>query len=332
VQLRRPDPERRDSLPITNGYRIRCRVRWGQKWYELWTMRCGTPDVDIGEGTVTVELKDDLDLVRRGRRHYVFRKTKRRKHGYFGHEMLRIAARREGIRLGRIVKCKKRMGKVDLWGSFHDLAVKVYTNEREETGRRFLFRMDSRGRFEVVPYKRNALVYVLRDQLRQAAVSKPPKKANPVTILKGKARIGKGDDAKKIRHTEYRREMVRRFGHMEREKDYGRVESRAELRKKMRRDLAEEYKFDTLLRVQHAGIPFVRRGDGAKLPLPSEELTGSRSWVYCTSAQHTVQAGTYTSDFEFNREDPFDADRERYEKFLRERKRKQRKKRKRGDD
>jgi hypothetical protein len=330
LQLRRPDAEDRSSLPIGSGHRVRCRVKWGAHWYELWTMRCSAPTTTVETGEVSVDLKDDLDLVRRGVRHYLFRKTKRRKHGYFGHDVLRIAARREGIRLGQIAKCRHRMDKIDIHGSFLQLAEKVYTEERTKTGRKFVLRMRD-GRFEVVPYKRNAILYILAEQLRTASVVKTPKKENPVTVLKGRARIGKGKAAKKIRHTDYRRDLVARFGYMEKEKDFGRVKSHADLRAQMRRELAQEYKIDTTFSVQHQGIPFIRRGDGCQLVIPSEDITGTRSFVYATAGRHQVQRGTYTSEWDFNRDDLYEQDRERREKEARARKRKARKKRKRGD-
>lgn len=330
LQLQRPDPAKRESLPIGRGHEVRCRVRWAGRWYTVWTMRCAAPDVTVETGEVSVDLKDDLDPVRRGRRHYVFRKTKRRGHGYFGHEMLRIAARRDGIKLGAVAKCSKRMGKVDLHGSFLDLAVKVYSHERDVTGRKFVLRMRD-GRFEVIPYTRNRTLYVLAEQIRSAVVRQTPKVENPATVITGTARIGKGSDVKRIRHTEYRRDVVRRFGYVHRVKSYGRVDSPAELRAKVRRDLARQLRVDTTCSVQTQGIPFIRRGDGAKVLIPSEGFTGDGSFVYATAVRHRVQGGSYTMDADFTREDPFAKDRERREKEARDRARRARKKRTRGD-
>lgn len=331
VQLRRPDSDDRSSLPVGRGHRIRCRTRWAGRWYELWTMRCGPPEVTVDSTgvKVSVDLADDLDLVRRGKRHYLRRKTKRHPHGYFGHAVVREFARREGIRLGKIAKCRKRMSKIDVKGSLLDLVREVYEHEHEKTGTRFVIRMRN-GRLEVVPYRRNRTLYVLAQQLRNASITYTPKVENPVTVLVGKARIGTGSGAKKIRHTEYRRGVVQRYGYMRKEKDYGRVDSLSELRSKVRRDLAKQYRADVSATVESQGIPFIRRGDGAQLLLPSEHFTGRLSFVYCTGGRHQVQGESYTSSFTLTREDPFLKDRERREKEARERKRKQRK-RKRGD-
>lgn len=332
VQLRRPVAEDRSSLPVGRGHRIRCRVRWAGRWYELWTMRCGPPEVtvDADGAKVSVDLADDLDLVRRGRRRYLRRKRKRHRHGYFGHAVIREFARREGVRLGAIAKCRYRMGKIDVTGSFLDLVTEVYEHESSKTGRRFIVRMRD-GRMEVVPYRRNRTLYVLAEQIRNASITYEPKVAKPVTVLVGKGRIGKGSAAKKVRHTEYRRAMVQRFGYMRREKDYGRVDSLAELRSKVKRDLAKQYRVEANATVEGQGLPWVRRGDGAQLVLPSENFRGRLSYVYCTGARHQVQGISYTSSFSLTREDPFLKDRERREKDARERKRRQRRQRRRGD-
>lgn len=325
MTLHRPDPAKRSSLPIGRGMRVRCRVKTGGRLYELWTMRTEPPEVQVEDGTVSVALKDDMELVTRSRRHYVFRKTKRRPHGWFGHKLLRAAARKDGIKLGTITKCEHRMPKVDLRGSFLDLAVKVYAHEREKTGRTLVLRMRN-GRFEAVPYRRNRILYVLADEIRSAFVTQEPKKARPATVIMGRGRIGK----KRIRHTEFRRDIVRRFGYVKREENFGKVDSRGELRRRCKRLLARNLRVETKATVQVQGIPFIRRGDGCQLRLPSEGFRGEDSFVYATAVRHQVQGGTYTTEADFTRVDPFLKDRERREKAQREKKRKERDRRKRS--
>lgn len=324
VTLRRPDPGHAASLPVGRGYQVRCRVRWGGKLYELWTMRCEPPEVTPETGQVTVALKDDLDLTRRSRRHWVFRKTKKRPHGYFGHEALRIAARREGIRLGKVTKCSKRMAKIDVTGTFLDLATRIYTNEHAVTGSKFILRMQN-GRFEAVPYSRNKYLYVLADEIRTATLREVAKVAKPATVITGTARIGKGNKAKKIRHTEYRRDVVRRLGYSAKTIPYGRVESLAELKGKVRRDLAKQLRVDRSGTVQVQGIPFIRRGDGAQVIIPSDGLTGAASFVFTTAVRHQVQGGTYTTELDFTQEDPFLKDKRAREAALRAKAKRKRK-------
>lgn len=325
VQLRRPDPTRGASLPVKRGYQVRCRVRWGGKLYELWTMRVEPTEATPESGQVSVPLKDDLDLTRRSRKHWIFRKTKRRPHGYFGHEALRIAARREGIRLGTLTKCSKRMSKIDVTGTFLDLATLIYSNEHKVTGRKFILRMRN-GRFEAVPYKRNKFLYVLAEEIRNATTREVAKVAKPATVITGTARVGKGKDAKKIRHTEYRRDVVRRFGYSHKTIRYGKVDSLAELKGKVRRELAKQLRVDHTGTVQVQGIPFIRRGDGAKVVIPSEGLKGDKSFVYTTAVRHQVQGATYTTELDYTQEDPFLKDKRAREAAARAEARRRRKK------
>lgn len=312
LQLRRPDPEDGSSLPIARAHRVRCRVKWAGHWYELWTMRCEEPQPVVETGEVSVDLKDDLALVRLGKKQFLFRSSKRRRHGYFGHEMLLIAARKEGVRLGAIAKCEKRMTKMDVTGSLLDLAVKIYEAEHKSTGRKFVVRMRN-GRLEVVTYKRNRQIYVLSDQIRTATLLAEPKVANPVTVLGGRGRVGK----KTVRYIGSRPEMVRRFGRIEKKKNYGKVESAGDLKRQVLEDLVKEYEVKRTITVQTQGMPFIRRGDGAQCILRSEKMIGVDSFVYCTNAAHQVSGASYTSSFEFTVDDPFEKDRLEREKAAR---------------
>jgi hypothetical protein len=336
VTLRRPEPDRPASLPLRSGQRVRCRVRWAGSWYELWQMRCRMPQVQPVEGIVTVELMDDLDLLRRNRRDWKFRKTKRRKRGYYCHDIVRAVAKREGIKLGRIAKGKKRMSKlIRRDASALDMIRAAYAYERERTGRRFIIRLRN-GRLEVLPYRRNTMVYELRDAIEDVQLTEE-QAAHPVTVIEGKGKLGKGKDAKTVRHTEYRRPVVRRYGYVHREKNYGEVDSRADLRRKVRRDLAKATRVRRTGTVMHPLIPFIRRGEGMRWQTNEPGWRGEsresrdRSFVFITAARHRVSSNEQVSEFDFSQDDPFLKDKERMEREARDRKRKDRRKRQRGD-
>lgn len=324
LQLQRPDASDAKSLPIARGHRVRCRVKWAGKWYELWTMRCQQPQPIVETGEVSVDVKDDMALVRLGKRHFLYRRSKRRRHGWFGHEALRDAARKERVRLGAVAKCRKRRAKIDVTGSLLDLTVKIYEEEHKATGRKFVVRMRN-GRLEVVPYKRNRQIYVLAEQIRTASITAEPKVENPVTVLRGHGRVKSGRGAKTVRYAGMRPEMVRRFGRVEKKKSYGKVDSFADLKRQVLEDLAKQYEVKRVFTVATQGIPFIRRGDGAQLLLPSEGMRGAESFVYCTSGAHQVQGGSYTSTFDFEVDDPFEKDRLAREKTDREKAAKRRK-------
>lgn len=325
LHLRRPDPEKPASLPIERGHRVRCRVRWEGAWYELWTMRCKPPKVAPEEGSVTVELADDMDLVKRGRRDWSFRKTKHRTFGYFPEEIVRLVCRRMGIRMGAIAKGRHRISNLHLKNASPlDVFRRAYQHEREKTGRSFVIRIRN-GRVEIVPLKRNPLVYVLARQIQSAMIAQEPASEQPATVLTGRGRIGKGKEAKKVSHTAFDRKVVERLGYVHRDHNYGRVDTIAELRAKVNRDLAKALKVDRTVTITHAGIPFIRRGDGARLDMPREGFTGSQAFVYATTASHQVRAGDYTSTWEFTTDDPFVKLKEEAEKAAREVKRRERK-------
>lgn len=328
LQLRRPDPNTWESLPIGRGHQVRCRVKWAGRWYELWTMRVQSPEPETETGELSVGLTDDMDIVKRGRQRWLYRKTKRRRHGWFGHDVLRDAARKEGIKLGAIAKCTKRQSKFDVTGSFLDLAVAVYSHERDVTGRKFVLRMRD-GKFEAIPYKRNRTIYRIGEALKSAAPKEVPKVQNPATVWTGRGRVGRGKAAKKVSHTEYRRDMVRRFGYSHKRKDYGQVDSLADLKAKVRADLARHYTVEATLTVEFPGIPFIRRGDGVQIVLPQDRFVGDDSFVYATGLRHQVQGESYTTSADFTRTDPFRKYRDDRERAARERARRAREKRRR---
>ena len=331
LAMRRPEPDRPKSLPIARGHLVRCRARQrgDLRWRTLWRMRMGFPETNVEDGSVTVELSDDLDILRRNRRQWRIRKGKRRKRGWFAHEVARIVARREGIRLGRIAKGTKRMNKPAV-GEFTALDVlrKAYKFERDKTGRRFVIRMDYNGRLEILPFRRNRLLYVFGDQLRSALVSQQGKE-RPVTVLEAKGRIGKGKDAKKVSVVIHRRPLSRALGYRHDERNYGRVQSKAELREEAQRDYARGVRVKPSARVTVPGVPWIRRGEGVYLRLPREGFRGdddqtlSRAFVYCSSVVHRVAGSDgFTSEFEVRVDDPFYKDAKRQEREERQRKRK----------
>lgn len=333
MTLRRPEPENPRSLPFEHGWLVRCRVRakLGGRWRELWRMRTRIPETTVEEGILEVELADDLDVLRRNKRKWpMFRRTKRRRRGWRCDEVARIVARRSGVRLGRIAKGTKRIHKLPHEGTDLDILRYAYGKETDESGRRFVIRMTS-GRLEILPYGRNPVLYVFGQQLRAAVVTKRGR-ARPVTVLEGKGRIGKGADAEKITYTEVREKLVRRFGYLHEEKDFGRVQSRDDLRRQVRREMARAVRLKPAATFTTGGVPFVRRGDGCYLHLRQEGFRGpdeqsrDRSFVYCANARHNVDGeGGYTTDWEFRVDDPFVKDRERREREARQRKRRKRK-------
>lgn len=311
LSLRRPNPRDAGSLPVRLGYQVRLRVRWKARWYVLWTMRAGSPQTNLEDGTVTIEVADDLDRLRRNKRNWYFRKTKRRRRGYRADEVARIAARKEGVRLGRLARGTVRFELTKKNASALDAIKAAYAKERTASGRRFIVRLRN-GRLDVVPYRRNPILYVLKEQIATALLTEEAK-ARPITLIRARARLGKGKGAKKLRLAYSRKPIVRQFGLLSRDRDYGQVSSRAALRRAVIRDYAKEIRIRNTAEISFPGIPFIERGDGMRWIVDEPGWKGkaehslNRSFVYVKTISHEVSE-TYTTTAEIVQEDPFAKD------------------------
>lgn len=332
LTLRR-GPEEPRAIPVLAGHRIRLRVRYRGSWRVLWTMRCGPPQTALGDNTVTVEVADDLQGLRRNRRDWSFRRTKRRKRGFFAHEIARRAARREGVRIRRLARGTKRIKKLKRENaSALSVIAAAYAEERKETGRRYVIRMTD-GALEVIEYKRNPILYVFREQIT-AALLEQGQRQRPVTVIDARGRLGKARGSKKVRARVFRRAVVRRFGWVAVEKNYGRVDGPEELRRKAKRDLAKQIRPRRTATLTVPGVPFIRRGDGCRWVTEEPgwhgkevEHSRDRTFVYVRSIRHSVSSSGYTTEMTVVQEDPFRKDRERKDREARERKKRERERR-----
>lgn len=306
LQVHRPDPIDPSSLPITSGQLVRCSVRWsGGVWVEVWTMRTKPPQWQLDTNTGSVDLEDDMALLKRSKRNWLFRVTKRRRFGYLPQELTLIVARQLGLKVRRLARGTHRIAKLskpDATGL--DVLTAIWAEETNATKRKFVIRLRD-GQLEVVPFARNPLLYVLGAQLQQALVTQVPKSDQPATVLTGHARIGKGSGTRKITYTHIDRPAQRRLGYVHQDKDYGRLPSVDALRRKVKLDLAGSMHVDYTADVTVTGIPFVYRGDGVMLNLAAEGFVGDRAFVYVTTGQHTVSGTDYTSEMQFTATDPY---------------------------
>lgn len=323
--LRRSDAGNAATLPIERGHRVRCRVKWMGGWYVLWTMRCNPPEVQAEQGLVSVELKDDLDLIKRTKRDWSFRATKRRHFGYFPQEIVRTVCKRSGIKMGAIAKGRYRVPAFSLKNASPlDVFKRAYAHEKQKTGRSFVIRLRD-GKLEIVPLRRNPILYILSKQIQTALITQEAAAKTPATVLTGRARIGTGKSARKISYTAYDRKVVERFGYVHDTHNYGRVNSRGDLKGRVQHDLANKLKVNRTATVTHEGIPFIRRGDGIKLDLREEGFAGAQAFVYATTAQHAVSGSDYVSTWTFTADDPFVKVKAEEEKAQRAQKRSERK-------
>lgn len=335
MTVQRPDPADPNSLRIAKGHRVACSVHWGGRWRPLWVMRVQDAPVDPITGLYTLELTDDLILLTRNRRDWTYRKTKKRKRGWYLHEIARDVTRREGLRLASIARGRKRIDKlVKKDASALEVLRAACAKEQEANGVRFVIRMAG-GALSILPYRRNRVLYELGEGKEEAAELVDKSADRPVTVIEAKGHIGKGKDAKKIKVKVLDRSVIRRYGRVVDERNYGKVTSRADLEKKARRDLAKAIRTRRTGTITHRGIPFIRRGDGIRWRSTEPgwygraEHSRDRSFLFTTGVTHTLQPPEYTMDVGVVQEDPFHKDQERRDK-LRRKKARERRKRRRG--
>jgi hypothetical protein len=328
LNLQRPVPER-PELPVQAGYRVRLRTRWAGRTYEVWEMQALPENVDPVTGAIDVDLTDDLVNLKRNRRNWRYRKSKRHPKGWLCDEVIRDVARTEGLRVGSIIRGTKRLDPIKFERkSALDVIKEAVKQEADKTGRQYVIRFRN-GRLEITPYRRNRMLYVLGDTIEDAGLTYTTAE-RPVTVIEAKGRIGKGRAARTHKVDVMNRTVVRRFGFSQETKDYGRVTSVSDLRDRAKIDLAKKIRKTRSGSISSGGIPFVLRGDGFrwvnKEPGWHGPSQGSldRTYVFVTGISHAVDGSRYTMQVSFDQVDPFEKDRERRAKDAREKKKKAR--------
>lgn len=301
----RTDPEQPATLPVTRGMLVNCSVEWGKgSTYDLWTMRTEGPQYERDTGNLSVNLKDDMALLDGSKRDWWFRKTKSRPYGYTADEIAQRVASELGVQVDQLSKGTFRQELK--MRSQTGLAVlkRAYQAESTKTGRVFVIRLKS-GKLQIVPIARNPIAYVLSSQIQTALITQAGGQKIPTTVLTGKGHIGKGKSARSISYTEYDRQVVRLLGYSHDTVHFGKVDSSADLRTQVQRMLAKRLRYNSSVSVSAQGIPFIVRGDATQVLMPTEGYSGTNSWVFCTSATHTVQAAVYTTTWDFTYRDPY---------------------------
>lgn len=322
LTVRRPGNAK--TMPIKRGHLAVCTASWQGKHWELWRMNVDSVETDV-TGTLTVSLTDPLTLLNRNRRDWHFGRDKAHKKGWLAHEIVRKVAKREGVHLGRIAKGTHRIRSLKKKNTTAlSIIAAAYKEESEATGRRFRARFRN-GLFEVQPYRRNDLLYVLHQQIVSGNIVESAKE-NPATSITATGRVGKGKDAKKRKVTVVDHDAVRRLGYVHRDIKAGTVASVSALRSKARRKLAEGLRTKKTITVTHPAIPFIRRGDGIRVVLDDDFITGKESYVFVSAINFALSADSRTMTLELTVDDPFTADLKRQAKDRKAREKKRREK------
>lgn len=339
LTMRRPWRLKQSSLPVVRGDGIRLQFFWGGRWRRLWDMQVqGIPSVDLAAGEVTAELADDLYLLAKTELDWDdFKKSKKgaKRKGWTADEVTRYVCRRLRVRPGKIARGHKRfeMKKLKKMSGL-EVIRRAWAHERKETHRKFVVKMRN-GRVNVLPMRRPGTLLVLDGIEVEASTAGNPKRKRPATVIEAKGRR-KGTSGKdgKLEVTVSRPKVVARLGRVVKQRDYGRVESRDDLRTKAKRDLARELKVQRTATISLPGVPFIEKGSALRWLIDEPGWHGKtklakrpkdRSFVWVVNAQHYLSAGTYTTTCEVNQEDIYYEDAKRRDEAARKDKDRERK-------
>jgi len=328
VALRRRGPGAAKSVPVGRGHRVRLDVKVGQLWRTLWEMRVpGYPSVDRVTGAISITAEDDLAALGRNERKWSFRKTGSRPNGWKAHEIAAHVGRKEGVPLDRLARGREWIEKLEHEGTGLEVIKKAYAKEKEETGVRYIIRF-RRGRLQVVPFERPHVLYVVGRNAESLTFDAAAKSERPATLIKATGQID-GEKAE-VEVTDDR--LRRRYGRVVREKDYGKVDSREQLRNRARRDLTRDLEAKRTASITVPGVPFLERGSALRLNVNEPGWRGrarfsrDRRYCYVRTVYHSVSPGRYTCDVEAVQVDPYLRDRRRLERERREERRRKREK------
>lgn len=327
VTVRKPDA-RQPLRDVQEGDMIVLEVdRLGTgTWQELWRMRVREPTSRVKDGAVEFRLTDAMTHLALGENDYEFRKGKRRPRGWLGHEIIREAAKRNGVQIKTLVKTKKRYKSFKLKkASFLEVVQKVYKDEREETGLRYVIRMVG-GRLSVTTLRRPKHMWLMGPTIIDASVTREAMKTTFATELavRGVIKASGKRKRRKVHATVTSARLKKRWGMVRRAVNLGTVSSRSELIKEARAKLVELAKVDSEVTFTHQGIVALRRGDSMRLELPEE---GLNEVVFVRTVQHTVTSAGYDMEVSLRFSDPYV---DKKGEKIREKKEKAREKRKRA--
>jgi hypothetical protein len=330
LTFKRADPLDPSDAPIHRGHRVRLNVAWRGRQYQLWTMIVdGEPDITLSSGEIQVTLNDDLWPLRRTSRDWKFRKTKRRPKGWPSRAAARYVAKKSRVRIGHLPPSKGFLPKIEMEdASPLEVLQKIYEEQGKINGLKYTIKLRN-GKLVIRPLRRGKVLYTIRGQAKEATPVNKPRKEEPNTVIEAKGRVKK----KKVEVRVFRRKVCRRFGWSVKEVDYGRVKSKAELRRRARRDLALELKVDRTATLTIAGVPFLEKGDTIFWKSREPGWAGKtksghpRGLCFATAVRHSLTPEDFSTELDVSQVDPYLADRKRRDKEQRDRQREARKRR-----
>lgn len=330
ISLRKPSPEdpQHGNVVIHDGYLVRCKVRWGGDWRELWEMRIQQTTVDVADGSWSLECADDLMLLSKSSYNYSFKANDHNhKKGWRYWEIVKHVCHHANIPFDhKMPKGHKWIQNLsDTKISPLEIIRQAVQQEQDYTGRPMVIAW-RKGKLTIRHLRRNRLLFTLASQLRNANIQ-VTRGGQLVTSLQGHAHLKKSKSGKTkkepINYHVMDRDVVKKYGFIHDEHNFGEVNSREQLRHLAKRYYAKNLKaVRKITGVEHYGIAFVRRGDAIRLRIPSENITGRKSILFVYSITHSLSGGDYTMTCDVTKVDPLDPEKLKEEREKAKRRRK----------
>lgn len=300
------EPHAGGTVHIHDGHMLRLDVRWGGKWRELWRMRLDNGQRQLSGGW-TFDLADDMQILQENEDDWHFTKSKTHPKGWLVQDIVREVARRFRVPVGKIAAGTHYI--TDISGRMTALAViqRAYSIERNATGRRFVMRWQN-GKLNVLPMRRNDLLYLLKDQIIDGLLGREPRDSQFATAVTVRATVKK-TGSKKRRKVVYRyvnEKAVAKEGFVHRPISGGDVKSSADGERKAKRYIAKHsVRKRTITGLQHKGIAFVRRGDAMRVSLPQYGFSGKNGICFVSSGVWSLSGGDFNMTLDFSFDDPW---------------------------
>lgn len=313
ISVQNPQLDKR--LPLKEGDEVKLSFRnhgSHHGWKELWRLRITETDDDDSSGLLSVTLADEMEWLKRSTDDFVYKKGKgggkgkpaaHKPNGWTADEITRDICSRYGIPVGKLVKGQHKIKNMSEHTSPLGAIMKAWALDRAATGKRYVIRMET-GAITVTTLRRTPFLLVLGGELLSATVARSIRDTFATELnVRGTIKRKKGKHKKLQALVKASKKLEARYGVVRRNITLSDpVDSKDELIKRGKRQLAADQKPTRTASISTDGIPQVRRGQAVKLRLVLDNLT---QLVYVKSATHNVAAGAYTMDLELQYTDPF---------------------------
>lgn len=314
ISMRRPAPDdpHHGEVVIHDGYRLKCKVRWGGDWREIWEMRIQQSTIDIADGSWSFECADDLNLLSKSIYNYKFNANDHdHKKGWRYWEIVRNVCHHANIPFDH------KMPKGGKWiTKFSQTRIsplecirQVVQQEIDYSGKQMTIAWRN-GKLTIRHLRRNPLLFTLADQLRDANIV-TTRGGKIATSLQAHAhqKVKKNGSTKKVPINVHivDKDVVKKYGFIHIEHNFGEVNDHEQLKSLAKRYYAKNLKaVRKVTGISHYGIAYVRRGDAIQFHWPQEGYTGERSFLFVYSITHTLSGGDYTMSTDVTKIDPLD--------------------------